>query len=98
MPDKVHAEVFNLQAKTGANLFTTSRPNLKIQAMFKGCPSCEILAREEDIRRYLHGHMWQLLSFVQESPDLQKQIETEIAVAAKGMYASSQLLTMKLIR
>ncbi|KAF7551340.1 hypothetical protein G7Z17_g5100 [Cylindrodendrum hubeiense] len=41
-------EIFILQTKTGANLFATSRPNIDIEAKFEGCPSYNILAREDD--------------------------------------------------
>jgi hypothetical protein len=81
------SEIFNLQANTGANLFATSRPIPDIERQFDGCISCEILASDEDVRRYLDGHMSQLPSFVLSKPKLQEEIKTEISRAVEGMYA-----------
>jgi hypothetical protein len=81
------SHIFNLQAKTGAKLFATSRPIPDIEREFKGCLSREILASDEDIRRYLDSHMSQLPSFVLSRPKLQKEINTEIVRAVEGMYA-----------
>ena len=49
--------IFTLQAKSGANLFATSRFISEISEKFKGCLSKEILASDEDVRRYLDCHM-----------------------------------------
>jgi hypothetical protein len=51
------SEIFSLLAKTGANFFATSRPNPYIENEFKGRISLEILASDEDVRRYIDGHM-----------------------------------------
>lgn len=79
------SNIFNLQAKTGAKLFTTSRPILDIEKQFKGYLSCEILASDEDVRRYLDGHMSQLPTFILSRPKLQEEIKTEIVRAVEGM-------------
>jgi hypothetical protein len=81
------SHIFNLQAKTGAKLFVTSRPIPDIEREFKGCLSREILASNEDIRRYLDSHISQLPSFVLSRPKLQEEINTEIVRAVGGMYA-----------
>ena len=83
---KFLSEMFNLQARTGANLFATSRPILDIEREFKGCVSREILASNEDVRRYLDGHLSQLPAFVSKRPDLQEEIKNEITQAVEGMY------------
>ena len=83
---KFLSEVFSLQAKTKANIFATSRPSLDLERKFKDCISLEILASDEDVRRYLDGHMSRLLPFVSRRPDLQDEIKTEIGRAVKGMY------------
>ena len=80
------SEIFNLQARTGANLFATSRPILDIDREFKGCVSREILASDEDVRRYLDGHLSQLPAFVSKRPDLQEEIKNEITQAVEGIY------------
>jgi Cdc6-like AAA superfamily ATPase len=79
------SNIFNLQAKTRAKLFTTSRPIPDIEKKFEGCLSYEILASDEDIRRFLDGHISQLLTFVLSSPNLQEEIKTEIVKAVEGM-------------
>ena len=82
---KLLSEVFNLQAKTGANLFATSRFIPDITEEFRGRPSLEIRASEGDVRRYLDGHMSQLRPFVSRKPDLQEEIKTAIVKAVDGM-------------
>ena len=79
------SEIFKLQAKTGANLFATSRFIPDITEEFKGSPSLEIRANGEDVRRYLDGHMSHLRPFVSRKPDLQEEIKDEIVHAVDGM-------------
>lgn len=79
------AEIFSLQAKTGANIFATSRFDPEITQMFKESMSLEIRARDEDVQRYLAGHMIRLPSFVSSSPDLQNKIKLAISKAVDGM-------------
>jgi hypothetical protein len=86
---KLLSEIFNLQAKTGANFFATSRFIPEITTKFEGNVSVEIRASDEDVRRYLDGHMSQLSSFVVRNPDLQEEIKTEIIRAVDGMYVPS---------
>ena len=80
------AELSSLQAKTNTNLFATSRPNHYIEREFKGCVSLEISASDEDVRKYLDGHMSQLPAFVLKRPDLQEEIKAKITEAVEGMY------------
>jgi hypothetical protein len=82
------SEIFNLHAKTGSNLFATSRFIPEIEKEFEGCLSLEIRASDEDVKRYLDGHMLQLPSFVLTNLDLQKEIKAAIAQAVDGMYVS----------
>jgi len=79
-------EIFNVQAKTEANIFATSRPLPDIEREFKECLSLEILATDEDVRKYLDGHMSQLPDFVSSRPKLQEEIKTDILRAVEGMY------------
>jgi hypothetical protein len=76
---------FNLQARTGAKLLATSRPVPDIEIEFRESLSLEIVASDEDAKRYLDGHMSQLLPFVSRRPNLQDAIKTEITRAAEGM-------------
>jgi NACHT domain len=82
------SEIFGLQAKTKANFFATSRPNYYIEQEFKGCISLEILATDDDVRRYLDGHMLRLPAFVVRRPDLQEEIKAEITRGVEGMYVT----------
>lgn len=77
--------LLDLQAKFGANLFLTSRPISRIEEQFKGNTILEIRAREEDVRKYLDGHMSLLPKFVAQSPDLQEEIKARIVEAVDGM-------------
>lgn len=80
------SEIFTLQAKTGANLFTTSRHISNIEKEFEGSIQLEIRASEEDVRRYLDGHILQLPGFVTRSLELQEEIKAAIVKAVDGMY------------
>jgi Cdc6-like AAA superfamily ATPase len=82
---KFLSEIFNLQAKTGANLFTTSRINGEIAKLFDSSLSLEIRASKEDTETYLNRQM----PFLQ--PDIlndgiRDMIRREIVQAVDGMY------------
>jgi hypothetical protein len=76
----------NLQATCRANLFATSRPISSIEKEFEGNSKLEIRASNEDVRRYLEGHMFRLPGFVSQSLELQEEIKTDIVNAVDGMY------------
>jgi Cdc6-like AAA superfamily ATPase len=80
------SEIFTLQAKARANLFATSRHISNIEKAFKRSTLIEIRASEEDVRRYLDGHVLRLPGFVTRSPDLQEEIKAAIVKAVDGMY------------
>jgi Cdc6-like AAA superfamily ATPase len=80
------SEIFALQAKTGANIFATSRRISNIEKEFEGSTLLEIRASEEDVRRYLGGHVLQLPGFVTHRPKLQEEIMAAIVKAVDGMY------------
>jgi hypothetical protein len=86
------SEIFNLQVKCGANIFATSRFIPEITEKFNGSTPMEIRANDEDIRKYLEGHMSQLPSFVSRNVDLQEEIVTKIVQAVDGMYVTSHAL------
>lgn len=94
---KFLAEIFGLQAKSGANVFATSRFLPEITEKFKGSISTEIRATDEDVRRYIDGHMPKLPNFVGYSSErqkelqqeLQEEIKTAIATAVNGVYVIS---------
>jgi NACHT domain len=80
-------ELFNLQAKSGFSLFATSRPILNIPEEFQRRQSTvlEIYASNEDMRRYLGGHIHQVSSFVRGTLGIEEKIKTAIIKAAGGM-------------
>ena len=79
-------EILSLQAKTGTNLFATSRFVPEIGKMFERSISLEIRASYEDVQRYLDGCMSRMPSFVLRSHDLQDEIKTKISATVDGMY------------
>ncbi|KAH0565067.1 hypothetical protein GP486_001549 [Trichoglossum hirsutum] len=89
--DSFLSMIFDLQGKCGANLFATSRFVPEITEKFKRSKLVEIRASNEDVRRYLDGHMSQLAAYLRRSPDLQEEIKTEIVKEADGMFLLAQL-------
>ena len=89
---KLLSEIFDFQAKCGANVLATSRFIPEIAEKFKGSTSLEIRASDGDVRKYLEGHMSQLPSFVSRNIDLQEEIVSGIVQAVDGMYVASHPL------
>lgn len=79
------SEIFNLQAKCGANLFATSRFIPEITDQFKSGAWLEIRASDDDLRRYLDAYMARP-KCVSKSPDLQEKIKDLIVKTVDGMY------------
>jgi hypothetical protein len=81
------AEIFNVQTKTGANLLATSRFIPETVKEFEGRSTLlEIRASDDDLQRYLDGHLFKLPSFVSRNADLQNEVKTAIINAVDGMY------------
>jgi Cdc6-like AAA superfamily ATPase len=78
-------QIFELQKKTGANFFATSRLVGDVEREFIGCRNLEIQASDDDIQEYLDGHMVQLPFFIQRNLGLQDEIRRRIKNAVKGM-------------
>ncbi|PCG94078.1 Hypothetical protein PENO1_080360 [Penicillium occitanis (nom. inval.)] len=91
------SEIFKLQAKSRANVFATSRDIPNITEKFNGCTSLRIHATQEDIMRYIDGHMSQLQPCVQHSSDLQGKIKSKISKSVGGMFLLVQLYMDSLI-
>jgi hypothetical protein len=85
-------EIYNLQAKSRANIFATSRFIPEITERFEGSMSLEIRASNEDVRRYLNGHMSQLPGFIRRSQELQDEVKAEIVKAVGGMYVVCHII------
>ncbi|KAE9374873.1 hypothetical protein N431DRAFT_288115, partial [Stipitochalara longipes BDJ] len=90
---KLLSEIFNLQAKCGANFFVTSRFIPEIEDQFKTSAWLEIRASDDDLRRYLDGQMTRLPmpKCVLKSPDLQEKIKNVIVKTVDGMFLLAQL-------
>ena len=82
---KLLSGIFELQARVGANIFSTSRYNPEIVERFKESISLEIRAKDEDVQTYLAGHMKRLPTFVLSSPELQNEVKATISKAVDGM-------------
>ncbi|KAF7557074.1 hypothetical protein G7Z17_g893 [Cylindrodendrum hubeiense] len=89
--------MFDFQAKFGANIFATSRSVPDITESFKGKPSLEIQASESDVVEYICGHMFRLPDFVENSLELQKEIQIGISQSVQGMFLLAQLYLDSLI-
>jgi hypothetical protein len=86
------SEIFNLQEKRQASLFVTSRFIPEFDEKFKESMRLEIRASNQDVHRYLDGHMSQLPGCVLRSSELQNEIKAEIVKAVDGMYVISYIL------
>lgn len=80
------SEIFNLRAKSGGNIFVTSRFIPEIEREFEGCPSLEIHASPQDVIRYLDSRILKLSSFLLGNITLQNEIKTAILEVVDGMY------------
>lgn len=89
--------VFDLQSKSGANFFATSRRVLNIMERFKESTSYEIRATDNDVREYIHHHMDRLPSFINRRPVLQEEVKAKIAMAVEGMYVLLTGLTKRIM-
>jgi hypothetical protein len=85
---KLLTEIFTLQAKSRANIFSTSRLIPEINEHFKNSMRLEIRASDHDVQRYLDGHMSELSTCVLRNSELQDEIKAAIVKAVNGMYVT----------
>ena len=85
-------EIFAIQAKCGANIFTTSRSIPEISTKFNDSTSIEIRARDEDVRKYLDSHISQSESKLLKAN--REEIKTKIIEAVDGMYVPSHIASL----
>jgi len=95
---KFLSELFDLQTKCGVSLFATSRYIAEITEKFEGSMSLEIRASDQDVQRYVEGHLSLLPSFVERNAELQEDISTHIVRAVDGMYVAPSDLIWKLAK
>ncbi|PSN73797.1 hypothetical protein BS50DRAFT_597243 [Corynespora cassiicola Philippines] len=88
---KLLSQLSQLQNKSGANLFVTSRFIPDIMERFERDLRLEIRANEHDVQRYIEGHVDELPRFVRRDPDLQREISSGIVKAIDGMFLLAQL-------
>ncbi|KAJ7223968.1 ankyrin repeat domain-containing protein [Mycena rebaudengoi] len=78
-----------------ANVMLTSRPHVTLNpTLFPKMHTLEIRATEDDIRRYVDGHIQmspRLLRHVQSRPELHQEIETKILSNVEGMFLLAKL-------
>ncbi|KAK2790832.1 hypothetical protein FQN53_008656 [Emmonsiellopsis sp. PD_33] len=93
------SSIFQLQKQANANLFVTSRhiPDIQIEFDRHGSSNLGIHAADQDIERYVVGHMFQLPSFVKASDSLQRDIVAQIMGTVDGMFLLAQLHLQSLV-
>ncbi|KAI1451655.1 hypothetical protein F4805DRAFT_82906 [Annulohypoxylon moriforme] len=85
---KLVSAIFGIQKEYDVNILVTSRFNPDVEDRFAGCPTLEIRAGEDDVRRYLEGHL-ELLPI--QNPAIEKEILTTIPEVADGMFLLAQI-------
>ncbi|KAI0883266.1 uncharacterized protein GGS22DRAFT_195456 [Annulohypoxylon maeteangense] len=85
---KLISVIFGIQKEHDVNILVTSRFNPDVEDRFAGCASLEIRAGEDDVSRYLEGHM-ELLPI--RNPAIEKEILTTIPEIVDGMFLLSQI-------
>jgi hypothetical protein len=85
------SEIFSLQEECGVNLLVTSRFIPDITERFKQAITLKIRASDEDVRRYIDGHMFRLPGFIVRSLELQEEVKTKIIESVQGMCVASIL-------
>lgn len=79
------SDILTLQAKTGTNIFATSRFNHDIEKAFRGSLRLEIRATRVDIEEYLNRRLLNSRRLISEDFPLREEIKSKIAEAADGM-------------
>ncbi|KAI0098279.1 hypothetical protein GGR51DRAFT_431807 [Nemania sp. FL0031] len=87
---KVFSEIFRIPAEVRINFFITSRFMSGLEDLFDSAISLKIWANEEDVRRYIDGHMSILPSFVHSDIDLQERLKLTIVKVIDGRFSSVQ--------
>lgn len=78
------SSIFDLQSRTGANIFATSRISKDIAKRFENTLSLQIRANEEDVECYLDGQMLLLQSDILDD-GLRDKIRRDVVRAVDGM-------------
>ncbi|KAI0867965.1 ankyrin repeat protein [Hypoxylon argillaceum] len=94
---KFLSTIFNLQKKTGVNIFATSKFTPEIVNHFQGSVLIEIRATKDNVRKYFQRRLLKLPKIVIDQPMLQNKIITSITEAVKGMYVYLRMMLLMLI-
>ncbi|KAF9772566.1 hypothetical protein IL306_009722 [Fusarium sp. DS 682] len=91
--------IFDLQVKSKAKVFATSRNIPEITEKFRRRKSLEIeiYAKDIDMHRYLDGNMFRLPDLVGYNSELEQEIKTRITQSAQGMFLLARLLLDSLV-
>ncbi|KAL7895629.1 hypothetical protein HDV64DRAFT_257366 [Trichoderma sp. TUCIM 5745] len=87
--ERLISELFNLQMRSGANIFTTSRIIPEIRDKFNRSKEVEIRAHDEDVRRYLDSQIAQSGRKLLQT--YHKKIKTDITKVVDGMFLLAYL-------
>ncbi|PQE29611.1 Ankyrin repeat protein [Rutstroemia sp. NJR-2017a BBW] len=90
-------EIQNLQAQRPVSFFATSRNIPDITRLFQECPTLEIFATSDDVRRYLNYRMRELVvdDEIKCDTNLKEEIKTRIVEVVDGMYVDHKPLLKK---
>jgi Cdc6-like AAA superfamily ATPase len=84
----------DLQRKTKANLFATSRINTEIAKSLDPSLSLDIRANEHDVKSYIDGQLLLLQSDIVDD-DLRDSIRKDVVASVDGMYANPSIKDSK---
>jgi hypothetical protein len=76
------AKLRDLQGRTDLRLMATSR---LIETEFKGMPTLEVRANDEDVKRFVAGQTYQLPKCIQRDVKLKGLVQDKIVEAVDGM-------------
>lgn len=76
---------FDLQARSGSNLFATSRFLPEITEKFHDASKFEIRAHSQDFQSCTVGHMYRVPNFVGQNVSLEKDVKDTVIQAVDGM-------------
>jgi Cdc6-like AAA superfamily ATPase len=75
----------NLQAMTDLRLMTTSRLIPDVVEEFREAIILDVRARDQDVRRFVAGHIYRLPKCVQRDSSLQDMVQDKVAKSVDGM-------------
>ncbi|KAF4896776.1 hypothetical protein CGCVW01_v013798 [Colletotrichum viniferum] len=83
--DTLLTTILGLSETANVNFFATSRHIPEIESYFDDSPSIEIRATDEDVMKFLDGHIYKLPQAVRKNKEPQGEIKHSIVQAVQGM-------------